>query len=97
MNAFGWVLGIVYWIGLFIGNVWLCYEIASQKNRNDVLWGWAAVFFGIFATLTVAVLRPLKTTVEQRQAAKALRKLGEMQGDVDQLKTHGVRFSNTKK
>ena len=97
MNTFGWAFGVIYWAALFVGNVWLCYEIASQKNRNDVLWGWAAVFFGIFATIAVAAIRPLKTTVEQRQAAKALRKLGEMHKEIDELKTQRIRFSNTKK
>lgn len=78
MNIWVWVLVVLYWSALYIGNVWLCFEIAAQKNRNDVLWGWSAVLFGLFATAVIACLPALKTTMENRAAAKALREREEI-------------------
>ena len=77
MSGFIWVLGITYWLGLYIGNVWLCYTIAEQKNRNEVWWGWLAVFFGIPVTLLIIGFRPLKTTMIQRNFARAAREREE--------------------
>jgi hypothetical protein len=97
MNGFIWALGIVYWLGLYIGNVWLCYTIAEQKNRNEVGWGWLAVFFGIPVTFIIAGIRPLKTSQIQRNFAKAAREREEMREETSEWKTHGVGFSHQKK
>ncbi len=96
MNGFMWALVILYWLALFVGNVWLSFHIAEQKNRSDVGWGWLAVFFGLPATLTVAVLPPLKTTVENRAAAKALREREEMRKEMEEWKSRDVGFTHPK-
>ena len=97
MSGYIWALGILYWLGLYVGNVWLCYTIAEQKNRNEVGWGWLAVFFGIPATLVVAGLKPLKTSLIQRQAVKLGREREEMREEAMGWKTSHVRFSPRKK
>ena len=93
MNGFIWALGILYWLGLYVGNVWLCYTIAEQKNRNEVGWGWLAVFFGIPVTLIIAGMRPLKTSQIQRKFANAARERDE----TNEWKNSGMGFSHPKK
>ena len=84
MNGFIWSLVILYWLALYVGNVWLCFTIASQKNRNDVGWGWLAVFLGIPATLTVVVLKPLQTTLAERTERQ------ELQQEIKEWKTSHI-------
>jgi hypothetical protein len=90
MNGFVWALGIAYWLGLYVGNVWLSFHIAAQKNRSDVGWGWLAVFFGIPATVTVAFLKPLPTTLEERAEREHLRR------DIREWKTAHVGLARPK-
>ena len=97
MNGFIWALVILYWLGLYVGNVWLCYTIAEQKNRNEVGWGWLAVFFGIPATLIAVAVRPLKTTTIQRHFATVAREREEMKKETEDWKSSGVGFSHHKK
>lgn len=88
MNVFLWALVILYWLALYVGNVWLCFEIAAQKNRNDVSWGWLAVFLGIPVTIVIACLPPLKTSMENRAAARALREREEQRAAEDWKAAH---------
>lgn len=95
MNIYMWTLVIVYWLAMYVGNVWLCFEIAAQKNRNDVFWGWLAVFFGLPVTLIIVSMPPLKTSVENRAAARALREREEMR-KAQELKASHAGFSEPK-
>ncbi len=97
MNVFMWALGVLYWIALYVGNVWLCYTIAEQKNRNEVGWGWLAVFFGIPATLAVIAIRPLKTTSLNRAYAAAAREREERKKETKDWKSPDVGYSHPKK
>lgn len=51
---------ILIWIGTIFG----CYTIALDKNRSTIGWVLAGLFFGVFALILLAILRPLPKSLE---------------------------------
>jgi hypothetical protein len=49
------IITIVIWLLSILG----CYKLAVDKNRSVDGWLLLGVFFGVFALLTIAVLKPL--------------------------------------
>jgi ribosomal protein L40E len=62
--ASGDVVAVLTWLFFWVVFIMATVAVARAKNRSAGAWGFAAVFFGLFALIAVACCSRLKTVAE---------------------------------
>lgn len=95
---FGALLLFIIAIAVIAKIVITAQQMARNRNRSEVLWGWLAFFYGLFAILVLACLPNInKQSEKQNNTLQQLKILNELKQLLDKEIITKEEFETKKK